>query len=50
MTEKEFVDLKINWLIQNDRIDLIESFLKQNEQFSSKGKILREGLEIKLAE
>ena len=38
MTEKEFVDLKINWLIQNDRADLIESFLKQNEQFSSKSK------------
>ncbi len=38
MTEKEFVDLKINWLIDNDREDLIESFLKQNEQFSSKSK------------
>jgi len=36
MTTKEFVDLKINWLIQNDRINLIESFLKQNEQFDSK--------------
>ena len=30
MTEKEFVDLKINWLIKNDRANLIESFLKQN--------------------
>ena len=29
MKEKEFVNLKIDWLIQNDRIDLIESFLKQ---------------------
>ena len=38
MSEKEFVDLKINWLIDNDRVDLIESFLKQNEQFSSKSK------------
>jgi len=38
MTEKEFVDLKINWLINNDRTDLIESFLKQNDQFSSKRK------------
>ena len=26
MTEKEFVNLKINWLIKNDRVDLIESF------------------------
>ena len=38
MLEKEFVDLKINWLIDNDRVDLIESFLKQNDQFSSKSK------------
>jgi hypothetical protein len=38
MTEKEFVDLKINWLIDNDRTNLIESFLKQNDQFSSKSK------------
>ena len=29
MTEKEFVNLKINWLIKNDRVDLIESFLKK---------------------
>ena len=36
MTEKEFVNLKINWLIKNDRVNLIESFLKQNEQFDSK--------------
>ena len=38
MTEKEFVDIKVNWLIENDRADLIESFLKQNEQFNSKKK------------
>ena len=41
MTENEFVDLKINWLIQNDRIDLIESFLKQNQKFKSKGKAVQ---------
>ncbi len=41
MTEKEFVDLKINWLIKNDRIDLIEDFLKQNEQFESKSKAVQ---------
>ena len=40
MTEKEFVDLKINWLINNDRADLIESFLKQNDQFTVKVKLL----------
>ena len=41
MDEKEFVDLKINWLIENDRTDLIESFLKQNEQFDSKSKAVQ---------
>tara|TARA_B100000575_G_scaffold267099_1_gene244918 strand:- start:4948 stop:6684 length:1737 start_codon:yes stop_codon:yes gene_type:complete len=41
MTEKEFVDLKINWLIQNDRVDLIEQFLKQNDQFENKSKAVQ---------
>ena len=41
MTEKEFVDLKINWLIENNRINLLESFLKQNEQFESKSKAVQ---------
>ena len=41
MVEKEFVDLKINWLIQNDRVDLLESFLKQNEQFEGKSKAVQ---------
>ena len=36
MNEKEFVQLKINWLIENDRTDLIESFLKQNKDFEGK--------------
>ena len=38
MTEKEFVNLKINWLIKNDRVEMIENFLKYNEQFESKYK------------
>ena len=38
MTEKEFAGLKINWLIDNDRVDLIENFLKQNDQFEGKRK------------
>ena len=41
MTEKEFVELKINWLIKNDRIDLIENFLKQNEEFEGKSKTVQ---------
>ena len=41
MNEREFVDLKINWLIKNDRAKLIESFLKQNEEFDSKSKAVQ---------
>ena len=36
MQEKEFVALKINWLIENNRSELIEDFLKQNEEFDGK--------------
>ena len=41
MSEKEFVDLKINWLIQNNKTDLLESFLEKNEQFDSKSKAVQ---------
>ena len=41
MTEKEFVNLKIDWLINNDRVELIESFLNQNQEFESKGKVVQ---------
>jgi len=36
MSNKEFVKLKINWLIENNREDLIENFLKQNKEFDGK--------------
>ena len=41
MTDEEFVDIKVNWLIQNDREDLLESFLKQNDQFNSKSEAVQ---------
>jgi len=41
MTDKEFVDLKINWLIKNDRIELLEDFLKRNDEFDSKSKAVQ---------
>ena len=40
MTEKEFVDLKIDWLINNDRVDLIESFKKEMINLPAKVKQL----------
>ncbi len=36
MQNDEFVKLKIDWLIRNDRRDLIEDFLKQNNEFKGK--------------
>jgi len=41
MSETEFVNLKINWLIKNDKVNLIESFLKQNEEFDNKSKLVQ---------
>ena len=41
MSDKEFVELKINWLIENDRTKLIENFLRQNEEFESKSKAVQ---------
>ena len=41
MSDKEFANLKINWLIQNDRSNLLESFLKQNDEFDSKSKAVQ---------
>ena len=41
MDEKEFIDLKINWMINNKRSDLIEQFLKQNNTFHNKKKVVQ---------
>ena len=41
MNEDQFADLKINWLIKKQRSDLIEKFLKQNEEFKSKSKAVQ---------
>ena len=36
--EKEFVNLKVNWLIENERTELLE-ILNQNEKFHGKVKL-----------
>ena len=41
MNDEEFVGLKINWMIENKRIDLIEEFLKQNNVFPNKKKTIQ---------
>ena len=41
MQDKEFVNLKINWLIDNNRLKLVEEFLKRNEEFEGKSKAVQ---------
>ncbi len=41
LTEKEFLDIKINWLIKNKKDDIIEQFLIKNNDFPNKNKIIQ---------
>ena len=41
LSEKDFLDIKINWLIKNKRDDLIEQFLTKNNDFPNKNKIIQ---------
>ena len=41
MEEKEFVSIKLQWLINNSQLDLIESFLKSNKEFDGKKKAVQ---------
>ena len=41
MSDEEFLDLKISWLIKNDKIDLLENFLNKNNNFKGKKKIIQ---------
>tara|TARA_Y100001958_G_scaffold104085_1_gene72554 strand:- start:184 stop:1929 length:1746 start_codon:yes stop_codon:yes gene_type:complete len=41
MTTNEFAEIKINWLIDNNRQELIENFLKSNEEFEGKSKAIQ---------
>ena len=41
LTEKEFLDIKINWLIKNKKDDLVEQFLIKNNDFPNKNKIIQ---------
>ena len=41
MKDKEFVEIKINWLIENNSDELIEDFLKQNKEFYGKSRAVQ---------
>ncbi len=41
MSDEEFLLLKINWMIQNKKLEVIEKFLKQNDTFPNKKKLIQ---------
>ena len=49
MSDNDFLDLKINWLIKNDKVELLENFLNKNENFKGKKKIIQYLVEKNIA-
>jgi hypothetical protein len=41
MTDEEFINYKLDWLIQNNKDNLIATFLNKNNNFPNKKKIIR---------
>jgi len=41
LSESEFLKLKINWLIKNNKIEVIENFLNNNLEFDGKSKLIK---------
>ena len=41
LSEKDFLEIKINWLIKNKKDNLIEQFLIKNNDFPNKNKIIQ---------
>ena len=41
LSEKDFLEIKINWLIKNKKDNLIEQFLTKNNNFPNKNKIIQ---------
>ncbi len=41
MEDKEFINLKMNWLIENKKIELVEKFLKNNKTFPNKKRMIQ---------
>ena len=41
LSEKEFLKLKIDWLVKNNKIEIIENFLNKNLEFDGKSKLIK---------
>jgi len=41
LSDKEFLKLKINWLIENNKDDILEEFLNSNQDFHNRSKVIQ---------
>ena len=41
LNDKEFLKLKIDWLLKNNKIEIIENFLNKNLEFDGKSKLIK---------
>ena len=41
LTENEFLKLKLDWLIKNNKNSIIEKFLNNNHEFKGKSKLIK---------
>ena len=41
LSEKEFLKLKIDWLVKKNKIEIIENFLNKNLEFEGKSKLIK---------
>ena len=41
LSEDEFLKLKLNWLVKNNKNNLIEKFLNNNLEFNGKSKLIK---------
>jgi hypothetical protein len=48
-SQDEFLKLKLNWLIKNNKTKLIENFLNNNSQFSGKSKLIKHLVDFYIA-
>lgn len=50
MTEEEFLNLKLGWLINHNKIEILEQFLNKNKEFPGKEKVIRYLVDESLSE
>ena len=41
LSQEEFLEFKVNWLISNSKIELIENFLNNNLEFKGRSKLIK---------